>query len=81
VLFTGKNSKELSVVHDLFFLSAISVAVFLFFMPTISNLLSRRRTREIERFRTENSESDIWSFDRSKSTNTETTSADDWGLN
>jgi hypothetical protein len=68
-------------MHDLFFLSAISVAVFLFFLPTISNLLSRNRTREIERFRTENSESDIWSFDRSKSNNVETRSADDWGLN
>ena len=68
-------------MHDLFFLSAISVAVFLFFLPTISNLLSRSRTREIERFRTENSESDIWSFDGSKSSNVETRSADDWDLN
>lgn len=68
-------------MHDLFFLSAISVALFLFFLPTISNLLSRSRTRKIERFKTENSELDIWSFDRSKSSDVETGSADDWALN
>jgi hypothetical protein len=69
-------------VNNLFLLSAISVALFLFFGPAIRNLRSRVMNRKVEASEMRTfCETDNWSFDDPALNNVEAGSRDEWILN
>ena len=69
-------------MNNLFLLSGLSVALFLFFGPAIRNLLSRVINRKVEASDVRSfCETDIWSLDDPVSNNVEVGSRDEWILN
>jgi hypothetical protein len=69
-------------VNNLFLLSGLSVALFLFLGPAIRNLLSRVINPKVEATDMRSfCETDIWSLDDPVSNNVDAGSRDEWILN
>ena len=70
-------------MNDWVLLSGASVALLLFFIPTLISLGHRSRKRRVERLRAESFDSDLWSFEHPEANpkKAETRSSDRWVLN